>query len=366
MVASLSDIARLRLRNQRLTRPDSSTPEEIVSWLGAVQAQDYPGAKWAIGMRTRGATDAALDAAFDAGRLLRTHVMRPTWHFVPPADIRWMLALTAPRVLSTCASYFRQQELDDRVLKRSRTVLERTLRDGKHLTRPDLGVALKKGGIPCSPLRLAFVIMRAELDAVVCSGPKRGKQFTYGLLEERAPAAKPRPLDEALAELTKRYFSSHGPATLRDFVWWSGLTVKDAKKGVEMAAPTLSKETIDGLTYWFVPARVPPQSASPPLYLLPTYDECLIAYKDRGVALDGKPQPDVTKNPNFDPYSSFLVIEGRLQGTWRRTIAAKGVSIAVRTFRALGRDERRVLDAQVERYGKFMETPVTMSVETPK
>jgi Winged helix DNA-binding domain len=341
---------------------DSARPDALVAWLGAVQSQDYPGAKWGLGQRIKGATDIALDKAFNEGRILRTHVMRPTWHFVTPADIRWMLQLTAPRINAGSASYYRKNELDDDVFKKSRVLLERLLRDGRSLTRGDIRTALRKAGIECSPMRLGLLMMRLELDAIVCSGPLRGKQFTYALLEERAPAAKLLTRDEGLALLTARYFASHGPATIRDFVWWSGLTVRDAKAGIAMVSPALSSESIDGITYWFRPSRVPPEPKPAPIHLLPAYDEYLIAYKDRDVAVD-----DVrAKAGTFDPYAYFLMIDGRLRGTWRRTIGAKSATITVRPFRPLTRQEQRALIAEADRYGRFINVEVAVSVVTSR
>jgi hypothetical protein len=354
---STSEIARVRLRNQKLIPTERARPEEIVAWLGAVQSQDYSGASWGLGRRLHGVSGADVDEAFNQGRILRTHVMRPTWHFVPPADIRWMLALSAPRVNAASASYYRRHELDVAVFKRARTLLERQLRGGRSMTRAEIGSALQQAGISCTPLRLGLLMMRAELDAIVCSGPRRGKQFTYALLEERAPAAKPLPRDEALAVLTGRYFASHGPATIRDFAWWAGLTVADAKAGMAMVAPSLSHESIDGLTYWFHPSRIPREPGSAPLHLLPAYDEFLIAYKDRGIAADAR-------TSTFDPYAYFLVIGGRLGGTWRRAIGPKSASLTVRTFRPLTRHEQRGLSAEADRYGRFVNLPVTLSVET--
>ena len=211
--------------------------------MGAVQSQDYPGAKWAIGQRTRGATDAAFDEAFAQGRILRTHIMRPTWHFVMPADIRWMLALTAPRVNAVMAYYYRQMEVDETLIARAKPVFERALRGGKQLTRAELGTALEKAGIHATGVRLGFIIGRAELDAVVCSGALRGKQHTWALLEERVPPAKRLDRDEAMRELTRRFFTSHGPAQLIDFVWWSGLTMADAKKELSWRNPSWLSRT---------------------------------------------------------------------------------------------------------------------------
>ena len=227
-------------------------PTDVLKWLGAVQAQDFYGAKWALGLRLRDATDELIEKAFSDGEIIRTHVMRPTWHFVAASDIRWLLKLTAPRVNMTARNYYRKFELDDGVFKRINRALERALGGGRQLTRQELRTAINKAGIPCDDLlRFTFILLRAELDALICSGARSGKQFTYALFDERVPDTKTLSKDEALAELARRYFTSRGPATLRDFVWWSGLSTTDARTGLALIQGSLSKEKIDSEDYWF-------------------------------------------------------------------------------------------------------------------
>src|SRR5216684_6032669 len=246
------DIAHQRLHNQLISQPTNDAPGDVVQWLGAVQAQDYAAAKWAVGLRSAGVTSDAIERAFADGAILRTHLMRPTWHFVSPADIRWILALTAPRVNAVNAYYYRKLALDDAVFMHSNAMLAKALQGGKQLTRPELTSVLQQVGIATDDLqRFTYIMMRAELDGIVCSGARRGKQFTYALLDERAPQARTLDRDEALAELTRRYFTSHGPATLQDFVWWSGLAAIDAKAGIEMVKLQLVHEVVDGQAYWF-------------------------------------------------------------------------------------------------------------------
>jgi hypothetical protein len=343
-----------RLHNQKLVRSDLRTPAEIVSWLGAVQSQDYAGAKWALGLRAPGLTEKDVDRAFDEGKILRTHIMRPTWHFVAPADIRWMLALTSPRVLAVNRHYARRSGLDEEVLVRSRRVLERALRKGCFMTRTALGAVLARAGIAGGGQRLAYLMMDAELQQVICSGPRHGRQFTYALLDQRAPRARTLAGDEALAELTKRYFASHGPATVRDFVWWSGLTVKQAKTGLQALGRKAASDAVDGVTYWSVPGpsssvRKPPPR-SPAVYLLPNYDELMNALRDRALFLDASAPPAAGA---FARLPHQLVIDGVLRGAWRRTIAARSVTIAVRPFRPLSRMEKTALARAVASYGRF-------------
>jgi len=231
------DLLAQRLHNQKLSSPDNRKPVDVVRWFGAVQSQDFEAAKWALALRMRSATNAAVEDAFNRGEIVRTHLMRPTWHFVAHDDIRWLLALTAPRVNLRCGPNYRKFELDAAVFKRSHRVLENALKNGKSLTRSELRKILNESGVAADDtIRLAHILIRAELDGIVCSGPRIGKQFTYALFEERASAAKKIDRDEALAKLTRRYFGSHGPAGLQDFAWWSGLSAAEAKRGLELVA----------------------------------------------------------------------------------------------------------------------------------
>ena len=356
VTAPTVDLIRRRLVNQKLTRSSLRKPADVVAWLGAVQAQDYAGARWALGQRAPGLTDAAVEAAFDEGAILRTHFMRPTWHFVTPADIRWMVALTAPRVHAVSAFYYRKSGLDRDVFKRSRRALEGALQGGKHLTRDELASVLRRARIPSDGLRRSYLMMQAELDQVICSGARRGKQFTYALFDERVPTAPVLKRDEALAELTRRYFTSHGPATVRDFVWWSGLTVRDAKAGLDMLGPTLVREVVGELTYWFGSSGSVARPASPSAHLLPNYDEYLIAYKDRGQVVPASGSEAALSIPHH------LIVDGKLTGGWRRTLDARSLRVEVHAYRRLTAAESRALSAAVSRYEAFMNMKVTLSI----
>ncbi len=350
-----ADIGLQRVARQRLTGHHFATPEEVVGWLGAVQSQEYLGAIWSLGMRMGGdATDNVIERAFTEGTILRTHVMRPTWHFVAPADIRWLLALTAPRIKRAIANYRRQVRLDEESFARSNAVIADALRGGKYLERSALGDALAAAGLDISDRRrLQVMIFTAELDGIVCSGPRHGKQFTYALLAERAPTAQTLPRDEALAELTRRYFTSHGPATGRDFAWWSGLTMADVRAGLEMVGSDLSHEEIVGQTYWF-PASPPPVVESPETaFLLPTYDELLVGYNGFGAALTGG-----RGNGERTAFSATIVIGGRVVGNWRRTITKRAAVIELAPFAPLATPEREAIFAAAGRLGAFLGMPV--------
>lgn len=349
------DIALQRLHNQRLLGPKFETLTEAVSWLGAVQAQDYPGAKWALAQRVNGLTDEAIEQAFASGEILRTHVLRPTWHFVTPEDIRWMLALTGPRINAGMASYYRQFDLDDDIFARSHEVLLKTLQGGRQLARPELVTALEAAGIATGDLRFSFIMTRAELDGLVCSGGWQGHRQTYALLAERAPQASLLDREAALAELARRYFISHGPATIKDYTWWSGLTAADAKAGLEMVKSQLHDQVIDGQTYWF--ADMPaPEAAAPTVYLLPPYDEYTVAYKDRSAFLDPM-HFERAKNGIFSP---VIVVNGLIVGLWKRTIKKEITVVEAELFAPLGHNTAHTLAAAAERYGQFLGTGVSL------
>lgn len=348
------DIARQRLHNQLITRQTFEKPDDVVKWLCAVQAQDYAAAKWAVGLRLHGATDESIEQAFADGTILRTHVMRPTWQFVAPDDIRWMLTLTAPRVKALSAYYYRRLELDDAVFLRSNAVLANALQGGKQLTRPELVSVLKQAGIAVDDVqRYTYIIMHAELDGIICSGARRGKQFTYALLDERAPQARTLDRDEALAEFARRYFTSHGPATLQDFVWWSGLSAADARAGLEMVKSQLMQEVIDSQTYWFSLSTYPSQDISPNAYLLPNYDEYIVGYTDRSAIFDASHTQKLDARGNV-LFNHTIVLDGWVVGTWKRTLKKDAVILSPTLFTPLNEAESRAFAASANHYGEFL------------
>ena len=355
------DIAHQRLHNQHISGTPFEKPEEVVRWLGAVQAQDYLAAQWALGLRLHGFIDADIDQAFAAGTILRTHVMRPTWHFVLPEDIRWMLELTAPRVKKLMAYYDRSLEVDNKLIAHSNTVLAKALEGGKQLTRSQLVPILSQAGIDTTNLqRFGNMMMHAELDAVICSGARRGKQFTYALLDERAPQAKMLNRDEALAELAKRYFTSHGPATVKDFVWWSGLTVADANAGLELVGSQLLHEKVDNQTYWFADSASPARSKD--AYLLPCYDEYTVAYADRSALFDKQHKSKLDSRANV-LFNYAIVVDSQVVGTWKRRFSKGLVAIALNPFIPLNAEQSEAVHAAAQHYGEFLGLSVVQSKE---
>jgi hypothetical protein len=353
------DLAPARLSNQLLGEKKCKTPGEVVARLGAVQAQDFAAAKWALGLRMQQATDAEIEKVFNEGAILRTHVMRPTWHFVAPQDIRSLLALTAPRVHAVNAHMYRKLELDDDLLSRCHAVLFKALRDKEYLTRSELANHMAANRINAAGQRLAYIIMHAELEALLCSGPRRGKQFTYALLEERVPKAKKWHRDEALAQWALTYFASHGPAQLKDFAWWSGLSLQDARQGLDLAAPQLAHEIIDGNTHWFSPNTKTMKSKVPAALLLSIYDEYTIAYKDRS-GLGGERYVEKLLAMG-NALTSVLILDGQIAGTWKRVIKKGRVEIKMNPFRRLRMEEREAIETAAASYGEFLEMPCVLS-----
>jgi hypothetical protein len=338
---------------QHLWGPPFETPEGVVGWLAAMQSQEYPVAKWSVAQRANGVSNAAMDQAFADGAILRTHILRPTWHFVLPADLRWLLLLSAPRVHALNAHPYRTFELDDGLFAKTNPLLAKALEGGRHLTRKEIAAVLERAGIIASGLRLAYIMMRAELDAVVCSGAPRGKQHTYASFDERVPKAVHLDRDEALAELTSRYFTSRGPATLKDFTRWSSLSAADGRGGLDMVKSQLGHEDVDGRSYWFT-ASPPPAKAEPKrIDLVQGYDECIMSYSE---SKDVLLEPLATAEMPWDTaaFTHAILLDGQLIGHWRPLAKKSSVRIETSLYRPLNRIESKALDAAVERYGRFM------------
>lgn len=348
------DLATQRLLQQRLLGAPRASPEAVVEGLLAVQAQDFVGAKWALAQRTADADDARAQRAYDEGRILRTHVLRPTWHFVSRTDLRWLLELSGPRVHALNAYYYRYHGVDAEVVKRSNARIVKALERGQHLTRVELRRVLgtlaagAKDGAGSD--RLACLLMRAELDGLICSGTMRGSHHTYALIEERAPRGPKLARDEALAELARRYVDGHGPAQARDLAWWSGFTLGQAKRAFEACGGSLTRTTFEGKTYFLSQQqqRVD-RRRSPAVHLLPYYDELVVAFKDRSALID----PRVTPGPSV-PLSPSVLVDGRIVGGWRRVFAAREVTITAKLLRPLSSAEQRGLGRVAARYAQSL------------
>ncbi len=347
----LAHIARYRLQNQLITHTSLPTIGNVAAWMGATQAQDYTHAKWALGLRLPGTKDADVEAAIDCGEIIRTHLLRPTWHFVAAEDLRWMLALSAPQINAIMASINRLMGLDEAVFARCNDILIGALQGGRHLTREELMSELGRAGIATNEFRAAHIMMRAEQEGIVCNGIRRGKQFTYALIDERVPASNIYSRPDAIAELGRRYFRSHAPATLHDFQWWSGLKMSDARAGLEAAQPTLVQETIGKQTYWMPHDFQERKTDAPTLHLLPAFDEFLVSYKDRNASLDpSRKVQTITGNGIFKP---VVVQNAWVHGIWQRTFKKDRVAVDYVLFEEAGEVDADLLQNAVQHFSDF-------------
>jgi len=273
-------------------------------------------------------------------------------------DVRWLVELTAPRVNTACRTYYRKLQLDDTLFKRTNRVLRKALQGSKYLTRDELRQVVKRAGIePGDSIRFGFIMLRAELDGVVCSGPRRVNQFTYALLDERAPKSRTLERDEALAELTLRYFTTRGPATLQDYVWWSGLSTSDAKRGIEIVNVKLISEVAEGKTYWLAKATASmPTRTKRRAHLLPTYDEYLISYKNREASL--LPAVDQKSMASRVAFGAPVVIDGLVVGSWKRVLQKRLVTVQVEEFLSLTKTDRALVLREARKYGDFVQKDV--------
>ncbi|QEC52772.1 winged helix DNA-binding protein [Anseongella ginsenosidimutans] len=411
----LQSLARQRIAAQRIENSGCRSAAEVVGWMGAMQAQDYAMAKWAVGLRLPGSNEEQIETALDKGEIIRTHILRPTWHLVAAADIHWMLALSSPHVKAKVKSQDHALELNESLFERSNTIIRRALEGGKHLTRPELMTLLEEKGIRTGDTRSAYFMFRAELDGLVCSGPRREKQFTYALLSERVPGGRIFPREEALALLAERYFTSHGPATIQDLAWWSGLPLKDIRTALAAIQPALGSEKIGEQIYYYsltaspdaatgttgpdaagtstpdaaagtpgsdaaagttgpdpaagIPALAPnsgaagedrsalstnkrPAARSRQAHLLPAFDEYLVSYQDRSPALASSLFREVfTQNGIFKP---VIVLNGQVAGTWKRTLKKDSVLIELSPFGELSKTAGQAVTSAAARYGRFL------------
>lgn len=351
------DIARQRLHNQAITPAEVATPGAVVKQLGAVQAQDYLGSLWALGLRMQKAVEADIEQAIANREIIRTWPMRGTLHFVAPDDVRWMLALLTPRIIARAARRHKQLELDATTFARSETLFAKALQGGKQLTRPELMDVLEQDGISTNTQRGYHILWRAGQSGLICFGPRRGKQDTFVWLDDWLPKGKSLSREESLFELAHRYFSGHGPATIHDFMWWSGLPAADARAGLAMVEAQLAHEERDGQTYWFSPEWPAPKVDSPTAYFLPSFDEYLLGYKDRSAVLDPAHATKVVPGAN-GMFKPIIVIDGRVVGTWKRTLKKEKVVMALHPFNALSEAEGEAVAVAAERYGAFVNLPV--------
>lgn len=342
-----------RLATQYLIGRKATDPVEVVRRLGAVQAQDYPGARWALGRRTANIRDSDVDAELAAGTLVRTHVLRPTWHLTTSEDTRWMLELTGPRVQRSDAGRYRQLELDPATLRKGARLMLKALEGGNHLTRNELAEVLTRSRVDIAGQRMAYLLMNAELEQIICSGPRKGKHHSYAAFDERVPPLDtPFDRDRAVVELTRRYFTSHGPATPHDFAWWSGLTVTDARHRLEQLGDEVVAAETEAGTYFA--ARPAKRSAlrSPQVHLLPNYDEYIGSYRDYWPVFD---RTHLGIRGETDVFNRHIVVlDGQVIGGWRRSLHGGSVDVETTVLVRPRRAEQDALEREANTYALFV------------
>jgi hypothetical protein len=350
---NLSDISARRLISQNIARTDFKDAKDIVHWMGAMQAQDYAMAKWAVGVRLPNSTDSAIEAAINKGEILRTHLLRPTLHLVSAENIYWMLELTAPQIKAALRSRQKELEISEAVVTISQGIMEAALRDVPQLSRDEMVDELVRAGIANDDNRAYHLLLMAELDGILCSGAIIDGKQTYALLEKRVPKPKSLSREEALARLAKLYFASHGPATVGDFAWWARLSVGVAKRALEMVKSDLDSQTIDSQTYWFLNSYSLPTIDPEEVYLLPAFDEFIISYKDRTASLPFENfNKAVSSNGIFRP---VIVVNGQVMGIWKRTLKKDCVIVETQFFKQPGKIILSRTEKAAEQYGCFLQ-----------
>jgi len=327
----ISTLLLTRVVNQQLHESAFKTPHDLVSWMGAVQAQDFNMGKWAVGVRLLGITDKEVEEAANRGEIIRTHILRPTWHFVAREDIHWMLRLSAPRLKIALRFADKHFGITDDFIIKANSCLIDILDKEPDITRQEVGHRLKDKGIKVEDFRLNHIMFRAELEGIVCNGIVRGKKQTYDLLERKAPKKNDCfDKDEALQKLARKYFSSHGPATIQDFTWWSGLTAGEAKRAVEIIKPELTFQTLNEQVYIYDGSLELKYPEKDVIHLLPAFDELFVSYKDRKEILDFEHQKKViVSNGVFKP---TVFLNGRIIGIWNRVVKSKGIVSEISCF----------------------------------
>ncbi|MDA4114420.1 MAG: winged helix DNA-binding domain-containing protein [Thaumarchaeota archaeon] len=357
-----------RLANQHISDLGIGVkrPEDALASMGAIQAQDYPAALWAIGLRCENSTQAGIEAAIAKKTIVRTWLMRGTLHFVASSDIRWMLRLLAPRLTAFSASRERQLGMSDDIVKKSEMLFAKALQGGGQLTRDQMYQVLKKGGIATTDTRGYHLLYRAASDGLICFGAHDGKRPRFTLLDEWIVRRKEISDDRALGELASRYFTSHGPATIKDYVWWSGLKVSDAKTGIEKASPPLVQEEIGGKTYYAPRSGQGSRIGALSVHLLPAFDEYLVGYSDRSAMLSDEKTQEMLRSGRITFTHSngiflpTIVIDGEVVGTWKRRDERGKATVTIQPFLKLDNEQMEGVRRAAERYGDFLGVPILL------
>lgn len=346
-----SELLRIRLYNQLLTGHEFDEPHEIVSWMGAMQSQSLELAKWAIGARLGEKTVKNVEEALNTGKIIRTHILRPTWHFVSCEDIHWMFDLSIPRLKPTYLSYCKMLGADDSVISRGVSMVEKSLSGGKHLTKQEIGTILQKEKITTDTRMLTLIISMAEMEGVLCNGQLRGNKQTFTSFGEWAPRKLSIQKEEALERLARTFFTSHGPATIQDFTWWSGLTLTECKQALEMIKNDFICETTNGRVFWMKNDIKTPATDEVSALLLPPFDEFVVSYKDRSEMIDETHYGKVmTKNGLFSP---TIMLNGEIIGSWKKTMKKGAPQIELSFFEKMPQKIQVLFEPEVKRLEKF-------------
>ncbi|NDV82282.1 winged helix DNA-binding domain-containing protein [Bacteroides sp. 51] len=345
-------ITNIRVLSQQLSASQFDQPKDLVKWMGAMQAQEYTMAKWAIGARLKSSSLQQVEEALERGEIIRTHVMRPTWHFVPAEDLRWMLQLSGERVKKAYDSYAKRFGIPESTHTKCGKIFEKILRDNNHLTKLEIGEELIRAGVLDDPNTAHYFINRAEATGQVCSGREKNKKFTYALIDERIAPTKELHKEEALAELARRYFRSHSPASLQDFLWWSGLTITETRKAINLISDELNKDRFASQELFIHQSWVEYKPCDDVLHFLPPFDEYLISYKDRSAVLDPKHYPKAFNN--FGTFYPVILHNGKIIGNWERVTKKGGVSIETTFFEKKTKVEKELLKEAEKKYLSYL------------
>ncbi len=347
-------ISQVRLSSQQISNPEFKTPQDLLSWMGAMQAQDFKMAKLAIAARLGNPNRELIDSAIDKGEIIRTHILRPTWHFVAADDIYWMLELTAPRLMANLNSRHKELKISEDLLKKSNRLIVKSLGKDANQTREEIYEVFKKAKIDYSKNRGSHLLMWAEFNSLICSGASKNGKPSYALLEERVPTKNLISEAEALYKLAKTYFLSHAPATLKDFAWWSGLTMKRAKLGLASIESELESINVDGEIFWFTERHA---TVHPKVKLLPAYDEFQIAYKDKTRSM---PFLDHRKKvQQVGVFWPFIVVDGLISGVWKLVSKKDQLIFNYEIFRALTKAEETALRKEVKKLSNYLNQKIS-------
>lgn len=341
-------ISKIRTHSQQLIQPHFNCPTQLVAWMGAMQAQDYNMAKWALGIRTQSATLQSIDLALQKG-----DIMRPTWHFVPAKDLRWMLALSSKQVKAANKSMSKKYAITDEQFTKCNQLFVKILEGNRNLTKIEVSAEINKLGFATDPSHINRFLFHAESEGLICSGIDKAGKPTYALLDERVPHTKALHKDEALATLATRYFQSHSPATLDDFVWWSGLSITEARHAIHLIDSHLIADRFEGTKHLIHESYAGDIKADDQiLHLLPSYDEYLISYK---VRTDVVPLEHYSKAfNNYGIFQPVIMHNGKVVGNWKKAVKKNNIDIEISFFDAKYKVDKQLIEQAKEKYITYL------------